>query len=482
MSPPTAPTVTSSEMCPPSTPSLLLNSGALPFIPMPSRSSSVVISCPTVTCSSTSTLPTTSLTPSITFPITSPLSQPTSSISSYSSPQSLCPQPVSVEPTKQKKQTKPSKTKPTLATSPEDFEKENLKVERDFARLKVRELDQELKSQTESLEILTARCRLLEDDRNRSASSSLNSNKDSDCPAQPPPIPPVSSQSSPLESLINLEVIRAIKEHSRPDMSVHATSILSKLEVITEKLEIIFENEKFLNDKLGNIQVALNDVHNMCSVSVPQSSPPQVPPPKATPAPSAPSLSPTRHITQPRSFPHTSVFKPRLLHPNQKSCLGPPPRFERRKGVHLPLSKEFLRTHACSPENGRQESKGASNREKWPKPSTRPPPPPKKSLSVPLPPASHPSKPPSRSVKFRTKIYERNPTVTTTAAPSEPPITLIDITDECSSVPDAVTSQIDETLSLLDNDFLTDVFGDPKPGEEPENRIGSENRNLITLN
>ena len=489
-----APTLTSSVVSSSSTPSLPnLNVAALPFVPMPSPSGSAALSYPAVTVSSSSTVSTTSLTPSITIPIPSPISQVSSFPTSNSSSQSLCPQ--SVELPKQKKQTKSTKSKPTLATSPEDFEKENLKVERDFARLKVRELDQELKSQTESLDILTARCRLLEDQRNKSVSSSLNPSRDKDVVTNASPMPSVSS---PLESLINLEVIRAIKEHSKPDKPTHEFNIISKLDSITEKLEIVFENEKFLNNKLDNIQVALNDVHKMCSTFAPPPSPPNLPdlsPPLLLPSSTtysasssvsvapATTMSKTTSPSLPRSSPPSKI-KNSLLHPKQKSCLGPPPRFKRKLGVCLPLSQDFLRTHSRTAGEGKRQNmsaQGPSSQHSRSKPSWNPPPPPRNTQSLPSLPAGRPQKPPSRSNKYRTKIYERTSTITasSTTDSTDHGITLIDVSDEMSHEP------VNESLSLLDNEFISDVFGDPFPDPIITSRAisdESENIDLISLN
>ena len=64
---------------------------------------------------------------------------------------------------------KPRKTKPTLALSPDEFEKENLKVERDAYRLEVAKLSSDKKDLSDTVDILTTRCRLLEDERNKAA-------------------------------------------------------------------------------------------------------------------------------------------------------------------------------------------------------------------------------------------------------------------------------------------------------------------------
>ena len=156
--------------------------------------------------------------------------------------------------------------------------KETLIVERDFARLKVRELDQELKSKSESIDILSARCSLLEQERNKYASNSatadvhvtlLSTARDSEHP--PVHLEPSRTSSSPLESLINLEVLKAIKEHTntankdtpKDDPSKENKMILEKVNEISSKIEIIIENEKFLNNKLSTINISIAEVQRI---------------------------------------------------------------------------------------------------------------------------------------------------------------------------------------------------------------------------
>ena len=65
------------------------------------------------------------------------------------------------------KQTK--KGKATLALTPEEFEKENIRVERDACRFEMNKLATEKKDLSETVEILTTRCRLFEEERNNAA-------------------------------------------------------------------------------------------------------------------------------------------------------------------------------------------------------------------------------------------------------------------------------------------------------------------------
>ena len=64
---------------------------------------------------------------------------------------------------------KTTKTKSTLATNAEEFEKENIRVERDACRMEISKLATEKKDLADTVDILTPRCRLLEDERNKHA-------------------------------------------------------------------------------------------------------------------------------------------------------------------------------------------------------------------------------------------------------------------------------------------------------------------------
>ena len=61
------------------------------------------------------------------------------------------------------------KTKSSLALNPDEFEKENLRVERDACRMEISKLATEKKDLGDTVEILTTRCRLLENERNTAA-------------------------------------------------------------------------------------------------------------------------------------------------------------------------------------------------------------------------------------------------------------------------------------------------------------------------
>ena len=65
------------------------------------------------------------------------------------------------------------KGKATLALTPEEFEKENIRVERDACRFEMNKLATEKKDLSETVEILTTRCRLFEEERNNQATRML---------------------------------------------------------------------------------------------------------------------------------------------------------------------------------------------------------------------------------------------------------------------------------------------------------------------
>ena len=64
--------------------------------------------------------------------------------------------------------------KPTLALSPDDFEKENLRVERNACRMKLAAQDVEMKELKDKVKILATRCDLFEKQRNDQAFQSLS--------------------------------------------------------------------------------------------------------------------------------------------------------------------------------------------------------------------------------------------------------------------------------------------------------------------
>ena len=106
-----------------------------------------------------------------------------------------------------------NKNKVTLALTPEAFEKENLKVECDACRMDINKLASEKKDLRDSLEILTTRCRLLEQERNNAATRNAmpTAIPTPTVPTRTPASPTNTSPRSSLETLINLEVLKAVK-------------------------------------------------------------------------------------------------------------------------------------------------------------------------------------------------------------------------------------------------------------------------------
>ena len=111
-----------------------------------------------------------------------------------------------------------------------------------------------------TIDIFSARCSLLEQKRNKYASNSATADVPVTLPSiaresEHPPVhlEPSRTSSSPLESLINLEVLKAIKEHTmtankdapKDDTSKENKMILEKVNEISNKIEIIFENEHY---------------------------------------------------------------------------------------------------------------------------------------------------------------------------------------------------------------------------------------------
>ena len=131
------------------------------------------------------------------------------------------------------KQNKTSKvkTKATLATDPIEFEKENLKIERDACRLKLLDNDDTIRVMKEQLNILSTRCKLFEKKRNDDAFKNMNESnaKNPDIVSNQPSAassiqPPPSGTPTPLESLISLEVLKAAKSLSSTDSKTSSTT------------------------------------------------------------------------------------------------------------------------------------------------------------------------------------------------------------------------------------------------------------------
>ena len=191
-----------------------------------------------------------------------PPSLPTTSFSSTAAVSSA-PAPPPVKP---KERLRKCKTK-TLALTPEEFEKENLKVERDACRAELTKIATEKKDLDETVEILTTRCRLLEEERSKAATK-LAAPKALHVPNPVSPEPaPIGSSS--LETLINLEVLKAVKAFSPTsvppptapcDPPTPSDASEKHLKDINETLQTIIDNQKFLYERIEIIISTVNYV------------------------------------------------------------------------------------------------------------------------------------------------------------------------------------------------------------------------------
>ena len=353
--------------------SSLLNVDAHPYLPVPAPLS--VVTSTAVTFTSTSA---------------SSVSSLCSTSSAVRAPalSSLIPPVTSVKVTPAKRTSKSTKTKPTLATDPQEFEKENLRIERDTCRLKLTENDNKIKDLKEQLDIYIARCSLLEKKRNDDAYDKLTKTTDPvHLPSQGPckvlehVNPPKilsSPSSSALESLVNLEVLKVVKANT------DATNSPSK-EVANFQAELL-HLETRLNSKFDQLKTDMNNLFiNKCiqcsnSVSSRTETPPSssevsrtvsatptpflfsFPPPpiKETKTCSSQTdpIPPTRNnvtrrptptqigrksiLGSPPPPPTQSVRAPRPLF---TSVLGKPPLEPRKIGTIPCLSSEFIRVH-----------------------------------------------------------------------------------------------------------------------------------------
>ena len=145
----------------------------------------------------------------------SPITSATASSLSIDTATTVAPPPMVIGKAKAPVQKKTKTKSPAL--SPDDFERESLKVERDACRMKMTELATDKKDLAETVEVLTTRCRLLEQERNRKALEKAAPEALEKAPpyatsvSTPAPLP---LSSTPLETLIHLEVLKAIKSLS----------------------------------------------------------------------------------------------------------------------------------------------------------------------------------------------------------------------------------------------------------------------------
>ena len=161
------------------------------------------------------------------------------------------------------------KGKGTLALTPEEFEKENIRVERVACRFEMNKLATEKKDLSETVKIFTTRCRLFEEERNTAATKNAAPN------AIPRPastqVPTVSNTpgNSSLETLINLKVLKAVKSFSpgsdptAPPKQTHSEfSDCSANDIdikhINENLQCILDNQKFLYERFQSLSSTID--------------------------------------------------------------------------------------------------------------------------------------------------------------------------------------------------------------------------------
>ena len=319
-------------------------------------------------------------------------SSPTQPSSRTTSPTPLPPPvPVTSFPARVSAPLKPKTKKtsaPTIALNPRDFEVENLKIQRDALKLKLTEKDSEAKDLKESLEILGTRCRLFEQQRNNTlyeSTSATNTNPSvsssqaqlypqplpSAPPATLPPPQPILARDPPLqavESLLNLEVLKAVRDSraapsTPPAPTKHLENLESKLDEFKEEVRTYLI---CLSEQIANISSSLPRASPLTCDQAQQTDPKTIPlcstttgtqcslPSRSSPAhtlPKPPSKPQREHAPIPnrsdriRSTRH-SISRPSLLGtPPRVSLLGIPPVTRRKAGSPLPLSSLFLAAH-----------------------------------------------------------------------------------------------------------------------------------------
>ena len=201
------------------------------------------------------------------------------------------------------------KKKSDVPTTPKSFQQEQLKVELDIIRTKLKQTETTLKDTNNMNEILTARNKLFEEKRvadahaalfnNHSSQQSPSTQPQSSQPSpvpvsqpQPPPPPPppastscTSSTGQTLDSLIQLEILKTIRSSpatpllsSTPTASPPPTStttadiipsndILSKLEVLQTSVSKILSSFSLLSDQVKVIESRLTPTISSCTSS-----------------------------------------------------------------------------------------------------------------------------------------------------------------------------------------------------------------------
>ena len=337
---------------------------------------------------------------------------------------------------------------------------------------------------TESIEILTTRCRLLEDDRNKAAAMRVAPRafpKDNLCSESS------SSKvgSSSLETLINLEVLKAVKafspEHSStppqpqtpaetpllpttPSPAISSSHQSNLLMDINDSVKCIIDNQKFLYERIKELTNTINllagdkteaSVQATCDASTQTpASVNQRPPPPTSQSSSALPPQP-RNPPQAPSPPHVSAYIPQqrrsLLGPppsTKRSILGNPPAIPRIPRCPKPLSVFFVNQHGYPRKLLPQQKKNYQQR------SGRP---------------SNQRHQPQHLPKVARTASSRNLQTPKTVSATATPNTVDVISDILSGILNGVnTTQKDSLIELndsnntLDNSLLTNSHGDPK--------------------
>ena len=365
-----------------------LNYAATPFVPLSLG--------PTLSCSAV-TRTINVLTPSITvstlppatssFPQSSPLSSVPSTSVSLSTSRTATSRASG-------NKSKSMKNKATIATDPIEFEKENLRVERDTCKLKIIENDNTIKHLKEQVHILSTRCNLFEKQRNDDAYKNLNLIE-----APPPNVPPTTPTATPpaaspspsdfhsssIESLINLEVLRAVKTVASPpkppspsiqelvdQLSDLKISLSSQINLIRSEINIPLSKCQSCKHPSNlpptSIPVELNSSdtgrtqsEQLLSSASTQTAPlprtlwfplppPQIPCKRDMSSQATVSSKASKSASTQVSFLEKQV----KAHPLKNSLLGKPPKERRIRGQFEPLSKSFLHQHSsCASEKVR---------------------------------------------------------------------------------------------------------------------------------
>ena len=279
---------------------------------------------------------------------------------------------------KTKTQTK-TKAKPTLATNPSEFEKESLKIERDACRLKILENDATIKDLKEQVKILSTRCNLFEKKRNDDAYNNLVSEpsrkpdktSSTTVTEEAPRMNSNQSSTSPIDSLINLEVLRAAKNLSSnsvtppsPDVSAQFQILELKLTAQVEALRsdiqsllapLLHRSPDTPNHHLPLVPI-INSLKSSISASTQtdseQSLPTTKPPPMLFSIPPPPikstcdmSVQTASSVASPSGTKQSTTGTQTQSFSRTSSLLGIPPLAKRSgKGHFAPLSESFLRT------------------------------------------------------------------------------------------------------------------------------------------